>query len=102
MLMLNVECFVTMIDAHDTINQKLHEEQLPSLNYRISADYGRVEVAKSATSQSDDLFGKIMNVCSKINSKALPNGAVLGDGLYRLIQSFSLLPSFEKNRYHEN
>jgi two-component system, OmpR family, response regulator ChvI len=95
-----LECCVTMIDAHNTINQKLHEEELPPLSYRISADYGRVEVARSATSQSDDLFGQIMNVCSKINSKALPNGAVIGDGLYRLIESFSILPSLEKNHYH--
>jgi two-component system, OmpR family, response regulator ChvI len=95
-----LECCITMIDARDTMNQKLHEEELPSISYRISADYGRVEVAKSATSQSDDLFGPIMNICSKINSKALPSGAVIGDGLYRLIQSFSLPPSFEKNHYH--
>ncbi|MFZ0895223.1 MAG: hypothetical protein WAZ77_12045 [Candidatus Nitrosopolaris sp.] len=40
-----LECCVTMIDAHDTINEKLHEDELPSLSYRISADYGRVEVA---------------------------------------------------------
>ena len=95
-----LECCLTMIDAHDTISQRLHEEELPFLNYRISADYGRVEVARSATSQSDDLFGPVMNMCSKINSKALPNGAVIGDGLYRLLQSFSLLPSLEKNHYH--
>ena len=77
-----LECCITMVEAWDTINQKLHEEELPSLSYRISADYGRVEVAKSATSQSDDLFGPIMNMCSKINSKALPNGVAIGDGLY--------------------
>jgi two-component system, OmpR family, response regulator ChvI len=95
-----LECCVTMIEAHDIINQKLYGEELPSLNYRISVDYGRVEVARSATSQSDDLFGPIMNMCSKINLRALPNGAAIGDGLYRLIQSFSLLPSLEKNQYH--
>ena len=45
-----LECCITMIEARNTINQKLHEEGLPSLSYRISADYGRVEVARSATS----------------------------------------------------
>ena len=95
-----LECCVTMIEAHDIINQKLYGEKLPSLSYRISVDYGRVEVARSATSQSDDLFGPIMNMCSKINLKALPNGAAIGDGLYRLIHSFSLLPSLEENQYH--
>ena len=54
-----LECCITMIEARNTINQKLHEEGLPSLSYRISADYGRVEVARSATSHSDDLFGPL-------------------------------------------
>src|SRR5215469_11439162 len=75
-----LESFITMIEARNTINQKLHEEGLPSLSYRISADYGRVEVARSATSQSDDLFGPTMNMCSKINSKAPTNGVAIGDG----------------------
>ena len=71
-----LECCITMIEARNTINQKMHEEELPSISYRISAEYGRVEVARSATSQSDDLFGQVMNICSKINSKALSNGIV--------------------------
>ena len=73
-----------MIEARNTINERMQEEELPSLSYRISADYGRVEVAKSATSQSDDLFGPIMNICSKINSKALSNGRAIGDKLYKI------------------
>jgi two-component system, OmpR family, response regulator ChvI len=88
-----------MIEARNTINQKMHEEELPSISYRISAEYGRVEVARSATSQNDDLFGPVMNMCSKINSKALPNGIAIGDGLYKVIQSLSLL-SFKENHYH--
>jgi two-component system, OmpR family, response regulator ChvI len=95
-----LECCITMIEARNTINQKLHEEGLPSLSYRISADYGRVEVARSATSQSDDLFGPIMNICSKINSKAPTNGVVIGDGLYKVIETFSWLSSLEENCYH--
>ena len=95
-----LECCITMIDARNTINQKMHEEELPSLSYRISADYGRVEVAKSATSESDDLFGPIMNMCSKINSKAPTNGIAIGDGLYKILQSFSSFSSLEDNCYH--
>jgi CheY-like chemotaxis protein/class 3 adenylate cyclase len=95
-----IECCITMIEARDTINEKLHEEELPSLSYRISADYGRVEVARSTTSQSDDLFGPTMNMCAKINSKASPNGLAIGDGLHKVIRSFSLLTSLEENYYH--
>jgi class 3 adenylate cyclase len=82
-----IECCLTMIAAHRAINAKLHLEELPPLNYRISADYGKVEVAKSATSQSEDLFGSVMNVCAKINSKAAPNSIVIGNNFYLTIGS---------------
>ncbi len=85
------ECCITMIEAHDAINAKLTEEHLPSLSYRISADYGRVEIARSTTSQSDDLFGHTMNMCAKINSRASPNGIVIGDGLYNIVRSIYLM-----------
>jgi class 3 adenylate cyclase len=73
-----------MIAASDAINAKLKEEGgLPSLYYRISADYGRVEVARSITSpDTDDLFGSTMNICAKINSIAPPNEMVIGSDLY--------------------
>ncbi|HJR48900.1 MAG TPA: hypothetical protein VJ799_12155, partial [Nitrososphaeraceae archaeon] len=44
-----LECFTTMILARDIINAKLHSENLPSVSYRISADYGKVEVATSTS-----------------------------------------------------
>jgi two-component system response regulator ChvI len=94
-----LESFIAMIEARSKINQKLHEEALPPLSFRISADYGRVEVARSATSECDDLFGPIMNTCSKINSKAPSNGIAIGDGLYKILQSFSLFSSLEDNCY---
>ena len=72
-----------MIAASDAINAKLREGGLPPLYYRISADYGRVEVARSITSpDTDDLFGSTMNICAKINSIAPPNGMVIGSDLY--------------------
>src|SRR5918993_235777 len=89
------ECFTTMILAHDIINSKLHSESLPSVSYRISADYGRVEVATSTSSRTEDLFGSTMNICAKINSMAEPNGIVIGGDLYQIMKSFS----FVNNRY---
>jgi two-component system, OmpR family, response regulator ChvI len=88
-----LECFTTMILARDIINAKLHSEgNLPSVSYRISADYGRVEVATSTSSKGgEDLFGSTMNICAKINSMAEPNGIVIGGDLYRIIKSFSFV-----------
>ena len=75
-----------MIALNPIINAKLKEEGLPDLSYRISADYGRVEVAKSLTSTGEDLFGATVNLCSKINSKASPNQMVIGKNLYDVIK----------------
>jgi two-component system, OmpR family, response regulator ChvI len=82
------ECGLTMISVNPIVNAKLQkEEALPNLSYRISADYGRVEVAKSLTSTSEDLFGPTVNLCAKINSKAEPNGMVIGNNLYRVTKT---------------
>jgi CheY-like chemotaxis protein/class 3 adenylate cyclase len=90
------ECFTTMILARDIVNIKLRLESLPSVSYRISADYGKVEVATSTSSRGgEDLFGSTMNICAKINSMAEANGIVIGGDLYRIIKSFS----FFNNRY---
>jgi hypothetical protein len=79
-----------MVAAHCSLNTELNEEKLPPLSYRISAEYGRVEVAISKTSKTEDLFGATMNVCSKINHLAKPNGIVIGGDLYSLLTRFSL------------
>jgi hypothetical protein len=73
----------------------LHSEKLPSVSYRINADYGRVEVATSTSSQSEDLFGSALNICAKINSMAEPNGIVIGGNLYQIIKSFSFINRYE-------
>ena len=89
-----LDCSITMISAHRVINTKLLEEKLPSLNYRISADYGEVEFARMQSSNTDDLFGAAMNKCAKINSKAPPNGIVIGEELFKIIRPFEDKYSF--------
>ena len=90
-----IECCLTSIAAHGILNKKLSEEKLPSISYRISADYGKLEIARSATSQTYDLFGSTINICAKINSKAQPNCLVIGSDLYQILKSYS--PSFEND-----
>jgi class 3 adenylate cyclase len=89
-----LDCSLTMISAHRVINAKLLEEKLPSLNYRISADYGEVEFARMQSSNTDDLFGAAMNKCAKINSKAPPNGIVIGEEFFKIIRPFEDKYSF--------
>ena len=88
-----IECGITMMAAFKVINLKMSQMQLPNVNYRISADYGSSVIAKSANSQAYDLYGPTMNICAKINSKAPPNGMVIGNDLYEILSSFSS-PSF--------
>lgn len=92
------ECGLTMISVNPIINVKLQKEEgLPNLSYRISADYGRVEIAKSLTSTSEDLFGPTVNLCAKINSRAEPNGMVIGNNLYQVTKTkFDHLYHFNK------
>jgi two-component system, OmpR family, response regulator ChvI len=93
-----IECGITMMAANKVINMKLKEEGLPYMNYKISADYGRVEVARSLSSpDTDDLFGSTMNVCAKINSMAPVSGMVIGSDLYYIAKKFSSSSFFGKS-----
>lgn len=90
-----LECSLEMISSRNSINLKLFKEGLPGISYRISLDYGKVEVARSVTSTSWDLFGPTVNFCAKINKLAPENGIIIGDDLQIIISSF---PSLH-NRY---
>lgn len=86
-----LECCFSQIAESPKINEMLQQEKLPSIGYRISADYGRVEIAKSGNLDIDDLFGSTVNFCSKINLRASWNGIVIGSDLYRIIRSITQL-----------
>lgn len=95
-----LDCGLTMGIASNTLNAKMLSEKLPPIQYRISADYGEVSVARSASSQSEDLFGSAMNICAKINSKAKPNGLVIGQALFDIVKGldneYLFVPSSER------
>ena len=75
-----------MVQACSRINYNLNENRLPSISYKISANYGKVELATSTNSNGVDLFGPTVNVCSKINHLALPNQMVIHKDLYDIIK----------------
>jgi len=83
-----IECSLTMIDSRELINTKVKNEDLPPLNYRVSADYGKVTIIKSDNSSTIDIVGIPVNICSKINPSAPQNGAVIGSDLYQLVKDF--------------
>ena len=42
-----------------------------------------------STSSVVDIFGSTVNVCTKINSLAQPNGLVIGENLYNIVKPCS-------------
>lgn len=87
--MSSLECSITMSEYHDTISKKMDEEDLPPIDYRISADYGSVVLMKSNNSTSIDMIGPPVNMCSKINKAAAMNNVVVGGDLYSMTKHFS-------------
>jgi CheY-like chemotaxis protein len=81
-----LRCGLTMSAAHIPMNEKYKDHHLPPVNYRISADYGKIEVAKSGPSRIVDVFGPTVNMCAKMNSKAPLNGLIIGGDLYQIIK----------------
>ena len=84
-----LECGLSMIQERENINSDLSRNNLPSLSFRISSDYGNVMLAKSPHNTSIDIFGPSVNICTKINGKAEKNTMVIGGDLYQIVKKFS-------------
>ena len=87
-----IECGFKILDERSIVNQELSKEHLPPFNYRISMDYGVVDLALAGDYSQIDLFGSTINLCSKINSSlSIPNDITIGDNFYRILKSFSAI-----------
>ena len=85
-----IECGFKILDERHSINQELSKQKLPPFNYRISIDYGVLDLALVGDYSQIDLFGTTINLCSKINtSSSIPNEIIIGDNFYRILKSFS-------------
>ncbi len=84
-----IECGFKILDERYIINQELSKQHLPPFNYRISIDYGVLDLALVGDYSQMDLFGSTINLCSKINSSlSIPNDITIGDNFYRILKSF--------------
>lgn len=84
-----LESCLNMIEIHKQLNAKLDGSGLPSLDYRVSADYGTVILMKANQSLVNDMIGPSVNMCVKINRHATTNNAVIGGDLYELVKNFN-------------
>jgi CheY-like chemotaxis protein/class 3 adenylate cyclase len=89
------DCSNLMIKSNSALNSELIQEGLPGINYRISMDYGMVEVALAANKKEVDLFGSVVNECAKINSLSKFNGLSIGKGLHKLLIQSDYYNEFE-------
>jgi CheY-like chemotaxis protein len=89
-----LECGISLLDLRSAVNGLYEREGIQPIGYRISADYGRLELAESKFSRDQDFFGPTMNLCAKINNKAPPNSMVIGGDLHQVIKK---LHSLEKH-----
>ena len=83
-----LECSLAMIEHHDSICKILNQSNLPCVNYRVSADYGSVVIMRTKGSESPDMIGPPVNMCSKINHAAETNAVVIGGDLYSIVKGF--------------
>ena len=95
----SLECGLEMIRLRKLLNKIMKEENLPSVQYRVSLDYGTVMIAKQVNSQENDLFGPSVNMCSKINHMAEPNSLVVGGDLFEIVKSYGEFHFREINGY---
>ena len=88
-----IECGLKILEKREDINKELlTKNNLPSIeNYKISLDYGVVDLALAGDNYQIDIFGSPVNLCSKINSSsslAPHNTIIIGNNFYRILKSF--------------
>jgi CheY-like chemotaxis protein len=89
-----IECGLEILEKREDINKELlMKNELPSIeSYKISIDYGVVDLALAGDNYQLDIFGSTVNICSKINSSpslASKNELIIGNNFYRILKSFS-------------
>ena len=83
-----LEANLAIIEEHKAISNKLLEYSLPSMDYRVSTDYGPCAIMTSNVSSITDMVGPAMNMCSKINRSAAVNGIIIGSDCYEVVKDF--------------
>ena len=77
-----LNCCLTLGETRKDILDQLHRHNLLSFDYRTSATFGVVRIARTSTSSVNDIFGATVNRCAKINRSAPANGLIIGEEFY--------------------
>lgn len=94
-----LECSLAMTRSQKYISKQLISEGLPSIDFRVSSDYGSVLIMKSNVSESLDMIGPPLNMCCKINRFAGKNQFVIGGDLFQIVRKLEGYHFKEINDY---
>ena len=97
-----LDCGFAMIGAKKSINLNFSQKELSSICYRISPNYGKVELAVSANSLNVDLFGTPANICSKINHLASANEMIICNDLFKVLETTSFYQEYSFKALEKN
>jgi two-component system response regulator ChvI len=88
-----IECGLEVLEKRENMNKELLKNNNLSQveSYKISLDYGVVDLALAGDNYQLDIFGSTVNICSKINSSPLTpkNKIIIGNNFYRILKAFS-------------
>ena len=87
------ECGLEILEKREDMNKELlKNNNLPPVErYKISIDYGIIDLALAGDNYQLDIFGSAVNICSKINSSSSlspKNEIIIGNNFYRILKSF--------------
>ena len=87
-----IQCGLEILEKRENLNKELLKNNNLSQveNYKISLDYGVVDLALAGDNYQLDIFGSTVNICSKINSSSLApkNRIIIGNNFYRILKAF--------------
>ena len=87
-----IQCGLEILEKRENLNKELLKNNNLSQveNYKVSLDYGVVDLALAGDNYQLDIFGSTVNICSKINSSSLvrKNRIIIGNNFYRILKAF--------------
>ena len=87
-----------MLSSSSKLDSQLRENDLQPIKYRICMDYGEVEIAMSDNSNEVDLFGSVVNECSKLNNFVSSREWCIGKKLYNRASKSQFINNYTINK----
>ena len=90
-----IECDFKILEKRYKMNDELVKKHFPPFNFKMSLDYGVLDVALVSDYSQTDLFGSKLNLCSKVNSSlSITNEIIIGDKLYKVLKSSNIVNNY--------